>query len=276
LALSHTQVANMLYLESPAGSGGDFAAGSSECLKGGKAVRCHWDDVSQGEAYAHTLAAFHKAFPEFSHSDLYLTGESYFGQYVPLARFDTRPDGRTGAGAVLSARRGAAWPRRYGPNIANYILTHAPFNSTLNLKGIAAGNACWGGSATSVSCNGPNSERNDLEMYYGKGLISKKLYTQVHETCGFGSAKADPFGEAPCVARSRSLDLWVPLSQAAGCWLLAGPLTVCSLLAGLEAPLARPPSHRLLAAGWRAAHREIRWIETRAIAGRWACAVSSR
>jgi len=161
------KVANMLYLESPAGSGGDFAAGSSECLKGGKTVRCHWDDVSQGEAYAHTLAAFHKAFPEFSHSDLYLTGESYFGQY--------------------------------GPNIANYILTHAPFNSTLNLKGIAAGNACWGGSATSVSCNGPNSERNDLEMYYGKGLISKKLYTQVHETCGFGSAKADPFGEAPAL-----------------------------------------------------------------------------
>ena len=73
--------ANMLYLESPAGSGQRH--GYSECIKGGAAVSCKWDDVSQGEAYAHTLAAFHKAFPEFSKSDLYLTGESYAGIYVP-------------------------------------------------------------------------------------------------------------------------------------------------------------------------------------------------
>ena len=38
---------------------------------------------------------------------------------------------------------------QYGPNIANYIMTTAPFNTTLNLKGIAAGNACWG-----TGCNG--------------------------------------------------------------------------------------------------------------------------
>ena len=64
----------MLYLESPAGSGQSH--GYSECLKGGDAVPCHWNDVSQGEAYAHSLAAFHKKFPEFASSDLYLTGES--------------------------------------------------------------------------------------------------------------------------------------------------------------------------------------------------------
>ena len=71
------KVANMLYLESPAGSGTPFLAGkgSSECLKGGMPVRCHWDDVSQAEAYAHTLVAFTKAFPEFAAHDLYLTGE---------------------------------------------------------------------------------------------------------------------------------------------------------------------------------------------------------
>lgn len=76
------RIANMLYLESPAGSGTPFLAGkgSSECLKGGKMVRCQWDDSSQAEAYAHTLAAFKAAFPEFSSNDLYLTGESYFGQ----------------------------------------------------------------------------------------------------------------------------------------------------------------------------------------------------
>jgi len=143
------KVANMLYLESPAGSGN--SAGFSTCVKAGKPVGCKWDDVSQAEAYAHSLVEFSRAFPEFATNPLYLTGESYFGQY--------------------------------GPNTASYILSHAPFNSTLPLKGIAAGNACWGGDETSVACNGPNEERNDVEMYFGKGLVSKKLYEQVQAAC---------------------------------------------------------------------------------------------
>jgi len=161
------KVANMLYLESPAGSGSAFLAGkgTSACFKGGQQVGCHWNDLSQAEAYAHTLRAFHSASPEFASHDLYLTGESYFGQY--------------------------------GPNIAHWILTHAPFNTTLHLKGIAAGNACWGGTATSVDCNGPNSDQNDLDMFYGKGLISKKLYQQTYRECQFGNTTNVAAREGP-------------------------------------------------------------------------------
>jgi len=148
---SWNRVANMLYMESPAGSGQNY--GYSQCIKGGKAVRCSWDDVNQGEAYAHTLSAFMKAFPEFANNDLYLSGESYFGQY--------------------------------GPNIAHYIVNNEPFKSGLNLKGLALGNACWGGDAHSVACNGPNSERNDVELYFGKGLFSPKLYKQIQAACKF-------------------------------------------------------------------------------------------
>ncbi len=72
------QVANMLYLESPAGSGN--TAGFSICYTGGQAVDCKWDDVLQAEAYVHTIAAFLRAFPEYAPNDLYLVGESYFGQ----------------------------------------------------------------------------------------------------------------------------------------------------------------------------------------------------
>ena len=52
-------VANMLYLESPAGSGLSELSGqgTSACYAGGKMVGCHWDDKSQAEAYAHTLLA---------------------------------------------------------------------------------------------------------------------------------------------------------------------------------------------------------------------------
>eukprot|EP00729_Bicosta_minor_P015334 gene15334-21959_t len=113
------QVASMLYLESPAGSGG--ASGFSMCQTAGAAVPCQWNDTSQAEAYAHTLTAFYKEFPEYVSNDLYMTGESYAGQYLP--------------------------------NIAHFILNTEPFHSKINLKGMALGNACWGGNATHVECN---------------------------------------------------------------------------------------------------------------------------
>ncbi|KAL3931733.1 MAG: hypothetical protein SGPRY_001002, partial [Prymnesium sp.] len=154
------KIANMLYLESPAGSGDSH--GFSTCVQGSQPTSCEWDDVSQAEAYAHTLAAFYRAFPEYSSNPLYLTGESYFGQY--------------------------------GPNIAQWILTHAPFNVSFPLKGIALGNACWGGDEHSVNCNGPNEEQNDVDMFFGKGLISKKLHERVYKGCRF-PLKAPPTGE---------------------------------------------------------------------------------
>jgi len=145
-------VANMLYLESPAGSGGDYGPGYSQCFKGGLKVACAWNDKTQGEAYAHTLQAFLKAFPEYSSHPLYLTGESYFGQY--------------------------------GPNIAHFILNNAPFNTTLNLKGMALGNACSDGDATHVTCL-DNEQQVDVELFYGKGLFSPKLKKKIDQYCNF-------------------------------------------------------------------------------------------
>jgi len=151
------KVANMLYLESPAGAtvGPGSPLGFSTCLKGGVVQKvCSWDDVSQGEAYALTLIAFFKAFPEFAKNSLYLSGESYAGQYLP--------------------------------NIAYYILTQPELNAKLsNLKGIAVGNGCWGGDEHSVQCNGPNEEKMDVDLFNGKGLLSNKLRDQVYESCGW-------------------------------------------------------------------------------------------
>jgi len=151
------RVANMLYLESPAGC--DDPIGFSYCSKAGKpALACSWDDKTQADAYAATLVQFFKNFPELASNDLYLSGESYAGQYIP--------------------------------NIAHYIV-NAPATgplsevARLNLKGIAVGNGCWGGTATEVQCNGPNSDRNDVDMYYGKGLISKKLYEKTQAACNW-------------------------------------------------------------------------------------------
>jgi|EP01049_Picozoa_sp_SAG25_P007948 carboxypeptidase C (cathepsin A) len=69
------RIANMLYLESPAGC--DDPIGFSYCTKNGRTLpSCSWTDKTQAEAYAHTLAAFFQEFPEFISNDLYMTGES--------------------------------------------------------------------------------------------------------------------------------------------------------------------------------------------------------
>mmetsp|Transcript_28612 Transcript_28612/g.55698 ORF Transcript_28612/g.55698 Transcript_28612/m.55698 type:complete len:484 (+) Transcript_28612:85-1536(+) len=159
------KVANMLYLESPAGSSvsiGGPVVGYSSCYKNGKKQStCFWTDVTQAEAYAHTLMRFLELYPEFKTNDLYLTGESYAGQYLP--------------------------------NIANYILTELP-EGTLNLKGLALGNSCWGGSKNSVQCNGPNEDENDIKLFHGKGLISNKQKDAVYKACGFGTDEKDVEG----------------------------------------------------------------------------------
>ena len=55
---------------------------------------------------------------------------------------------------------GESYAGQYLPNIAHFILNTEPFHSKINLKGMALGNACWGGNATHVECNGPNSRQN--------------------------------------------------------------------------------------------------------------------
>ena len=145
-------VSNMLYLDSPAGSNDPI--GFSTCSEDGKVASvCKWNDVTQAEAYAETLLAFFKAYPEYSKNPLYLTGESYAGQYLP--------------------------------NIANTILTTSKYNNSIPLTGLAVGNGCWGGDATSVQCNGPNSDQNDADNYWGKGLISNAQYFKTYEQCGY-------------------------------------------------------------------------------------------
>jgi len=156
------RVANMLYLESPAGSG---PGGLSQCIQAGRVVDCSWDDQSQAEAYAHSLAVFFTEFPEFSDHDLYLAGESYFGQY--------------------------------GPHIAHFILNSDIFRHAFKLKGILAGNSCWGGTDTCVACNGPSKDRVRIDLLYGMGLMPPKLKTQVDKVCNFPTTYSEPVGVGP-------------------------------------------------------------------------------
>ena len=88
-----------LYLESPAGSG--ESSGYSTCIKGGKPVSCSWDDVNQGEAYAHTLAAFYKAFPELASNPLVLALKAAAAEHEPEPRLEG--EGASQAGRCVPA-----------------------------------------------------------------------------------------------------------------------------------------------------------------------------
>jgi len=168
------RVSHMLYLESPAGSylsPDAMNSGFSYCVsKGIRQKKCSWNDRTQAKAYGHTLKAFFAAYPELDSAPFYLAGESYAGQYIP--------------------------------NIAKELLARKDFAG--KLKGIAVGNGCWGGNESSSECNGPNEQRDVVDLYYGKGLISKKLYQDTQRVCAFANLPfttpqpPEPASDSPC------------------------------------------------------------------------------
>jgi carboxypeptidase C (cathepsin A) len=66
---------NMLYIESPAGVGFSRCSGIKECN--------HYDDDQSAQDNLTAVLSFFEKFPEFKEHDLYISGESYAGIYVP-------------------------------------------------------------------------------------------------------------------------------------------------------------------------------------------------
>jgi hypothetical protein len=71
---SWNREANMLYIESPAGVGYSYCENSRLCSS---------SDASSSLDNLDALLAFFEKFPKFLTNDLYLSGESYAGIYVP-------------------------------------------------------------------------------------------------------------------------------------------------------------------------------------------------
>jgi serine carboxypeptidase-like clade 2 len=72
---SWNTVANVIYVESPAGVGFSYSNTSSDYLKPG-------DQRTASDMYAF-LQGFYREFPQFAKNDFWITGESYGGHYVP-------------------------------------------------------------------------------------------------------------------------------------------------------------------------------------------------
>lgn len=75
---SWNKEANMVYIESPAG------VGFSYCGEDGG---CAYDDDSSAKDNLAAILQWFTMFPEFQGNDLYISGESYAGIYVPYASY---------------------------------------------------------------------------------------------------------------------------------------------------------------------------------------------
>jgi len=71
---SWNKVANMIYIESPAGVGYSWAAGAKP----------KYTDESSAEDNYLAVLEFFKKFPEYKDNEFYISGESYAGVYVPF------------------------------------------------------------------------------------------------------------------------------------------------------------------------------------------------
>lgn len=66
--------ANVLYIEQPAGVGFSYCSGKKDCT---------FNDESSAKDNLTVVLEWYKKFPEFKKNDLYISGESYAGIYVP-------------------------------------------------------------------------------------------------------------------------------------------------------------------------------------------------
>jgi hypothetical protein len=109
-----------------------------------------WNDTSAADAEYAALQAFYDVkFPELKSNDLFLTGESYAGVYIPM----------------LAQR------------VLNGLDTYP-----LSLKGVAVGDACTG---SQVLCGGDTGMGPwwSVIFFYGHGQFSNVLFDSIVDVC---------------------------------------------------------------------------------------------
>mmetsp|Transcript_9529 Transcript_9529/g.27004 ORF Transcript_9529/g.27004 Transcript_9529/m.27004 type:complete len:536 (-) Transcript_9529:359-1966(-) len=141
-----TQVGSLLMFDWPPPVGFSSCGGDT----GGDGMSCgSWNDTRAANAeFAALRGWFDDLFPEYKKNDLYLTGESYAGIYIPM--------------------------------LAERVLEDASAEP-LNLKGFAVGDACTG---TDVLCGSAFGPWWDVVFFYGHGQFSNKLFNDIMATCG--------------------------------------------------------------------------------------------
>nr|CAD1833637.1 unnamed protein product [Ananas comosus var. bracteatus] len=146
------KVANVLFLESPAGVGFSFSNTSDDYERSG-------DRRTAEDAYAF-LVNWMERFPEYKGRDFFIAGESYAGHYVPQL-----------AQTILHRNNVSKDQAPGRENIA-----------TINLKGVMMGNAV---------INDETDTRGMYDYFWTHALISDEAIGAIHKSCNFSADSGD-------------------------------------------------------------------------------------
>ncbi|XP_051141390.1 serine carboxypeptidase-like 25 [Andrographis paniculata] len=134
---SWNKLANLLFLEAPAGVGFSYTNRSSDLLNTG--------DRRTAKDSARFLVRWLDRFPKYKNREIYLTGESYAGHYVP--------------------------------QLAREVLEHnRRSRSKINLKGVMVGNAVTDNYYDNVGT---------VNYWWSHAMISDRTYRRLLSTCDF-------------------------------------------------------------------------------------------
>ncbi|KAL2485527.1 Serine carboxypeptidase-like 40 [Abeliophyllum distichum] len=141
-------VANVIFLESPAGVGFSYTKTSSPYNTTG-------DKSTANDAYTFIINWFER-FPQYKTRDFYITGESYAGHYVPQLAYTILLNNKNSDPTVINLKGiaiGNAWidDLTSARGIYDYFWTHAlnsdeTHNGILKFCGLLKGNVsdeCW-------------------------------------------------------------------------------------------------------------------------------------
>ncbi|KAH0783592.1 hypothetical protein KY290_003190 [Solanum tuberosum] len=181
------KVANVLFLESPAGVGFSYSNTSSDYTTGDKKTRL--DSFT-------FLVNWMERFPEYKHRDFYIVGESYAGHYVPqlaqliLSHKKTKPNlvinlqGIATGNALLD-------DETWNSGSYDFYWTHALISDEVH-EGIVKNCNFSTEMSTSEACDQYTSEADSCQA----NIYSYNTYSQLCNSSAYTSLPIDGFD--PC------------------------------------------------------------------------------
>jgi serine carboxypeptidase-like clade 1 len=131
-----------------------------------------WNDTSAAQENYHFLVNFFRAYPELAANEVYLTGESYAGVYVPeLVKFILAGNSR-------------------GSNDSGAMA------GSINLKGMALGDVCLG-TQSFGGCASVDETFWHIEFMHGHQQMSLGLYQDLLSTCGVVNLRFGNYTDVP-------------------------------------------------------------------------------
>uniref|UniRef100_A0A2N9HL16 Carboxypeptidase n=1 Tax=Fagus sylvatica TaxID=28930 RepID=A0A2N9HL16_FAGSY len=196
-------VANVIFLESPAGVGFSYSNTSSDYSKSG-------DKRTAADSYTF-LVNWLERFPEYKNRDFFITGESYAGHYVPQLSYTILSKNKNKNQTVINFKGiaiGNAWidDKTGQLGIYDYFWTHA-LNSDETNAGIHKYCNFDDGDSSSTC--------DDYQSKWGEEAGGLDIYNIYAPTCKSSTPKSSPSGSVhdfdPC--SSNYIDTYLNLAE---------------------------------------------------------------